>query len=411
MAYTFKTFKEIFPIVVDNRYPILLRGKHGIGKSMFVYQIKPWYEAKLGKKNIPIIERRASQMTEGDLLGLPKVDGDVTRWLPPDWLKQACDEPCILFIDEIDRATQEVRQGFFQLCDSRAIAGNHLHPDTLVFSAVNGGEYSHQYQVSEMCPAELDRWTVFDLEPSVEDWLEWGESAGIHKAIRVFISQNPQHLEHNKDFEPNKVYPSRRSWHRFSDCCNKSGIIREGESNPQLVALCNSFLGLEASIAFSDFIRNYSSQVSWKDLMVDGKFDLIKDWQINDYLAYVEKVDAEGYLKDPFLPPSFQPAEEEKKENEPKKRGRPAKSSTTSSSSSTVWKNFIQFLKQVPAEVGVKLFFNLAQSWPKNDPKNSERNAQIVFEISKELGDTYKNWLQPETGVNLTDVLAGEKKE
>ena len=166
MSVDFKTFLNIVPHVVDIKKPVLLRGRHGIGKSEIVYQFA---EAK----ELPVVERRASQMTEGDLLGLPSVEGGVTAWCAPDWLHRACTEPVILFLDEVDRATSEVRQGIFELTDSRKISGNVLHPDTLIFAAVNGGEHGSQYQVGEMDPAELDRWTVFDLEPSVEDWLNW----------------------------------------------------------------------------------------------------------------------------------------------------------------------------------------------------------------------------------------------
>ena len=40
-------------------YPVMIRGRHGIGKSQVVYQLAE----KLGMK---VVERRASQMTEGD---------------------------------------------------------------------------------------------------------------------------------------------------------------------------------------------------------------------------------------------------------------------------------------------------------------------------------------------------------
>ena len=112
---------------------------------------------------LPVVERRASQMTEGDLVGLPVIDGECTRFNPPDWFKQACNEPVALFLDEVDRATIEVRQGIFELTDSRKLNGFALHPETLIFAAVNGGEHGEQYQVGEMDPAELDRWTVFAL--------------------------------------------------------------------------------------------------------------------------------------------------------------------------------------------------------------------------------------------------------
>ena len=120
-------------------------------------------------------------------------------------------EPVVLFLDEVDRATLEVRQGIFELCDSRKIAGNVLHKDTLIFACVNGGEHGSQYQVGEIDPAELDRYTVFDVEPTVEDWLDWAKG-NVAQEIWDFINQNHNHLEHNDDYEPNKVYPSRRSW-------------------------------------------------------------------------------------------------------------------------------------------------------------------------------------------------------
>ena len=111
MAIDFKTFNEIAPHVLAVRKPVLIRGRHGIGKSELVYQIA----AELG---LPVVERRASQMTEGDLLGLPSTDGDVTSWCPPEFLAAACSQAVVLFLDEVDRAVTEVRQGLFELCDS-----------------------------------------------------------------------------------------------------------------------------------------------------------------------------------------------------------------------------------------------------------------------------------------------------
>ena len=55
-------------------------------------------------------------------------------------------------------------------------------------------------------PAELDRWTVFDVEPSVEDWLDWAND-NVSTMVWDFVNQNRQHLEHADEFEPNKVYP------------------------------------------------------------------------------------------------------------------------------------------------------------------------------------------------------------
>ena len=279
MAIDFKTLNSVLPFILDAKFPVLIRGRHGIGKSAIVYQIAE-------ERGLPVIERRASQMTEGDLLGLPKIVGNVTHWLAPEWLHNACDNPVILFLDEVDRATMEVRQGIFELCDSRKIAGYTLHPDTLIFACVNGGEHGAQYQVGEMDPAELDRYTVFDVAPTVEDWLEWADDYVIPQ-VWDFINQNHQHLEHKDEYEPNKVYPSRRSWVRLSDAL--LSMTGELKQSPILYHLASSFIGFEGAVAFNDFVANYKKIVTVENILDEGKLHLCKEFKINDHNALIEK--------------------------------------------------------------------------------------------------------------------------
>ena len=291
MAVDFKTFTSVAPLVAAVKKPILLRGRHGVGKSCVVYQTA----ATLG---LPVVERRASQMTEGDLVGLPKTDGNVTAFCPPDWYMEAC-ENAVLFLDEIDRATTEVRQGIFELTDSRKLNGHILHPETLIFAAVNGGEHGEQYQVGEMDPAELDRWTVFDVEPTIEDWLGWAKG-NVDEVVWDFINQNHNHLEHKGDFEPNKVYPSRRSWDRLNECLAAAGFLTdEGRKAnlPTVYELGCAFVGFEAAVSFRDFVEKYESQVTWQDVVVDGNIEKTAAFGINDHCALVEKFEAAEVFK------------------------------------------------------------------------------------------------------------------
>ncbi len=290
MAIDFKTFLKVAPLVTDVRKPILLRGRHGVGKSQVVYQFADGV-------GLPVVERRASQMTEGDLIGLPSVDNGRTSWNPPDWFKTACETPVVLFLDEVDRATIEVRQGIFELTDSRKLNGHHLHEDTLIFAAINGGEHGAQYQVGDMDPAELDRWTVFDVEPSVEDWLEWGKE-NVSQITWDFINQNRQHLEHNDEFEPNKVYPSRRSWDRFDEAVNKAGVLDNEGDALMLFNLATAFVGFEAAVAFQDFVTNYERQVTVEDILDKGDLSIAGDFGINEHTAMVEKFDASGVFNE-----------------------------------------------------------------------------------------------------------------
>lgn len=280
MAISFAVLNTVLPSVISARFPILIRGRHGIGKSTIVYQTAE-------RMGLPVVERRASQMTEGDLLGLPKVENNVTQWLAPEWLHNACNNPVILFLDEVDRATMEVRQGIFELCDSRKIAGYSLHPDTIIFACVNGGgDHGDQYQVGEMDPAELDRYTVFDVKPTVEDWLSWADG-NVAQVVWDFINDNHQHLEHNDDYEPNKVYPSRRSWERLSKALDGQDV-KELANSGILYHLATGFIGFEGAVSLVDYVKNYNKIVSVEEIL-EGKFALTKDFSINDHNALIER--------------------------------------------------------------------------------------------------------------------------
>jgi midasin (ATPase involved in ribosome maturation) len=292
MAVDFKTFVAVAPLVARVKKPILLRGRHGIGKSCVVYQTAKALA-------LPVVERRASQMTEGDLVGLPKTDGNVTSFCPPDWYMEACQKAVVLFLDEVDRATIEVRQGIFELTDSRKLNGHMLHPDTLIFAAVNGGEHGEQYQVGEMDPAELDRWTVFDVEPTVEDWLTWAKPV-VHEIVWDFINTNRDHLEHLGDFEPNKVYPSRRSWDRLNECLTGSDFLGDEGRKTQasiIYELGCAFVGFEAAVAFRDFAEKYERQVTVADILEHGNIEKTAEFGINDHCALVEKMESTEVFK------------------------------------------------------------------------------------------------------------------
>lgn len=297
MSIDFRTFNELAPLVLKSKLPVLLRGRHGVGKSQVVYQVA-------NRLDLPVVERRASQMTEGDLLGVPSPEGmdingeQASKFRPFDWLVQACTEPVVLFFDEIDRATIEVRQGIFELTDSRKLAGWNLHEDTVICAAINGGTHGAQYQVGEMDPAELDRWTTFDIEPSVEDWLDWGRD-NVNRVVWDFINDNRAHLEHSDDFEPNKVYPSRRSWDRLDKTLELAGLYDELTS-PSIFSLASAFVGFEAAVTFVDYVRNRDRVVKPSEIIDEGKVDLTDDFGINEHSALVEKMDAESFFENDF---------------------------------------------------------------------------------------------------------------
>jgi hypothetical protein len=243
---------------------LMVRGPHGIGKSQIFKQVAD----KLG---LELVDRRLSQMTEGDLLGLPELTDGVTRFCPPDWFMDCCKNPRALLLDEYNRATPEVLQTAMQITLDRELNGHKLHSGTRIFAAVNA---SAEYSVNELDPAQADRFWTIDLEPTVEDWLNWASGAGVDSVIIDFIRQHPGHLRHKGQVEPGKVYPSQRSWDRLAQALRHSGAdLTEAAGNPPgfLYPICLGFVGVEAAISLRDFVKNYDSVISAEDILDNWK--------------------------------------------------------------------------------------------------------------------------------------------
>ncbi len=358
----FKTFQSVAFHVLDARLPIIIRGKHGIGKSEIVYQLEEQLPYTKG-----VVERRASQMTEGDLIGLPSINGNSTVWNPPDWFKYACDNPVLIFLDEVDRATPEVRQGIFELNDSRKLNGHCLHPDTVIVAAINGGEHGAEYQVGEMDPAELDRYTVFDVEPTPEDWLTWAKEK-VSDVVWDFINNHREHLEHGETFEPNKVYPSRRSWVRLDKTLQMASLLEGRMDNPSIFVLSQSFVGFEAAIRFKDFAANWERQVSLEDILDNGKFELVEDFSINEHAAMIEKMEQKEIFKNSLTD---------------KQRA-----------------NVATYLSMVPGELAMKLFTNFTNEIV--NLQDEDKISEIVKFMEYRLED--KGMLVKDY---LVDLIAG----
>jgi len=311
---SFSQFAQVAPHILRTRKPIMGHGAHGIGKSAIVYQLADKLAGILGLEDpkyvYPVIERRASQMADtGDVIGVPEPQdsdyGRITTFAPMSWFARACNEPCIMFFDEVDRANNDVRQSLMELTDSRKIAGHTLHPDTVIVAMVNGGSHdeNNAYQVSELDPAEHDRWWHVNLEPTVTDWLDWGQGR-LTDMVWNFINDNKEHLEHKGEIDPNKVYPSRRSWHHFDKCIQDSkgagsNLLEcdDGKLPMTLYFIGEGFIGQEASIAFKDYVEKYETQVSVEDVLAGKKQNLIKKFQVNDSNAMIDKLAASEELK------------------------------------------------------------------------------------------------------------------
>ena len=270
-----KTFTALAPRLPAD-IAVLMRGPTGVGKSHIAKQCAD----EIG---LPFIDVRGSTMSEGDVGGYPDIDGmketGVMTFCMPSWFVRSCREPVVLMLDELNRSLPGVQQSFFQLVLDRELGNDQdgnpyqLHPETRVYSAVNHGS---EYDVNEMDPALLRRFWVVDLEPTVHDWIDWAGPADIDPVTIDFIRNHPEHLRVDPGkVEPGTICPTPASWHRLDESLRHMGLVPSelaGTGAEGIYALAGGFVGTEAAISYTEFIKRYERVISAENVL-NGEID------------------------------------------------------------------------------------------------------------------------------------------
>ena len=181
-----REFREILRLTPPEQN-IMLIGKHGIGKSEIIMDFYSQQEKR-------VVAFFLGQMSDpGDLIGLMHKDEASGRslFLPPYWWPTA-DEPIVLFLDELNRARPEVLQAVMDLTLNKTLAGKRLPTGSIVIAAVNEGE---EYQLTDLDPALVSRFNLYEFSPTVEDWLLWASAQNVEPRVVTFIQKNPHHLD------------------------------------------------------------------------------------------------------------------------------------------------------------------------------------------------------------------------
>ncbi len=275
-------------------------GVHGIGKSSLVKQVAQ-------ENNWGFVDLRASQIEASDIRGLPDRSKDGrTVYLPPGdmpygdmtpeqiaeqlgpkphdddrsgWnaynqrlrLMQPHYQCGILFLDELNRAADDVIQAVFQLVLDRGV-GQYTLPEG--WNIVVAGNFTEGYQVKNFNdPAFLNRFCHLTLSPGETTLGEWvaymGETHGGAAAQVVeFAAQNIKHLDGEIAGEQtHTIQPSRRSWDAVARVLEASAAGGKGRFSD--VATQEVLAGLVGRELAASFTR-YSCPVKPQELMEKG---------------------------------------------------------------------------------------------------------------------------------------------
>jgi hypothetical protein len=185
--------------------PVMLWGPPGVGKSQMVSQIA-------ARHGVPMTDIRLSQMEPSDLRGIPFRVGEHVEWAVPAMLPNIDRHgpEGILFLDEINAAPPSVSAAAYQLILDRRLGEYRVPEGWAIFAA---GNRQGDRGVTYTMPAPLaNRFSHFEVETNLDDWVSWAYANGIDDRIIAFLRFRPEMLF---DFDPahNPIaFPSPRSW-------------------------------------------------------------------------------------------------------------------------------------------------------------------------------------------------------
>lgn len=176
-----KPLLELIKLCYHADRPILLVGKHGVGKS----ELSEQAARDLG---VGFICRDLSLMEPPDLIGLPKMEQGMTYYYPPSFLPR--DGKGILSFEELNRCPSYMRAPCLQLLTARQLNDYTLPKGWLPMASINPEEEG--YDVQSLDPALLARFVKVQIVPDKREWLAWAQSADIHTDVISYVERDPK---------------------------------------------------------------------------------------------------------------------------------------------------------------------------------------------------------------------------
>lgn len=232
--------------------PCFLWGAPGVGKSDVTRQI-----AK--DKGCAIIDYRAILRDPVDFRGLPSVEKDAegnacARWLPPNDLpNEARDgKEGILFLDELNAASQAVQAACFGLVLDRKLGEYTLPPGWRIVAA--GNRQSHKAAANRIPTALANRFAHIDVVHSVDDFASWASQNDVAPEVIAFVRFRPALLHDMKPSESDpelRAFPTPRAWAQVSK------IVHTKQNQKLRFQMIKGIVGEGAAGEFEAFLRVY----------------------------------------------------------------------------------------------------------------------------------------------------------
>ena len=144
-----------------------------------------------------------------------------------------------------------------------------------------------EYQLTDLDPALVSRFNIYEFKPTVEEWLNWAVSQGLDERVINFIQDNPTWLDgDSSDYKGLEKSADRRAWKHVSDIMLKVKDIKD--IHKRIIA---GIVGAGAAAAFIQSTLQHKA-ITGKDLLLkyDKVIKTVEKYQLHEFAILNESV-------------------------------------------------------------------------------------------------------------------------
>ena len=190
-----KQLEKLLTFAFSNNFPVLIKGKPGIGKSDIVEQSTMKCIHTDGKPyDLLIVHPVVQDPTEPG--GIPWVVNGEVHKLPFENLRRmlTATRPLVVFIDDLGQAAISVQAAYMQLLLLRQIDGQPISPFVIFVAATNRKE--DMAGVAGILEPVKSRFScIVELEYNTEDWCSWAYLNNMPGELVSFNQWRPELIE------------------------------------------------------------------------------------------------------------------------------------------------------------------------------------------------------------------------
>lgn len=261
--------RKYFSIMWSKSGVLYITSKPGVAKSAIGRSIA----SKMGFRYFDL---RLSMIDETDVGLYPdktevESGGKMVKCLDfvvPRWAIESNKQPSLIHFEELNRASQQVRNAALQLLLEREIGTEFKFNDTVIMMSSGNLGDEDGTDVEEFDMALNNRLIHINHSLSVDEWIDGYAEKNVHRLIVSYIKTHPEQLYKTSD--NCKAYATPRSWTFMSDYIVAnfgedaspreflpslkevaSGMV--GNSSMKFIQYCDDML----NISIQDVLNNY----------------------------------------------------------------------------------------------------------------------------------------------------------